>query len=774
MENKANEKKQLNIGVMIGSIHSYYPTELIQGIYQASKDYDVNVMFFLGAHEKRNNEVEEYDYQVNTVYDYTQISGVDALIISYGTIGQFLEEQEKEEFLDKFSNMPHFVLEEEAERNYIISDNYNGMKAVVEHLVKVRKYRMIAYISGPDGNLDAVQRRQAYMDVMNENLLPIRKGYIEKGDFTKNSGVVIDKILDKYPDIQAVVCANDEMAFGAYERCVARGLKVGDDIVITGYDNCTLTQNIDLPLAKVNQNGYDMGYRAVKEVIKLCEGGERIEVSQQKEVDFRDSCGCQAKRKEEKVKPFSDEYNLSDIDNVVEEIVGRCVLNYENEVLLAYAKQHIKELIEFTVQIFHDEKGLEHGEFDKGYLSHLMRRIVSGRYEQIISSKSLLEELNKIFLGYISTCEEAEKKIKLLTIYSTIQECVNANLLRRNEEELMQYKQISAIGSFFERKLMEYIYDEKQVYFSCVKYLKQIGVKGAFICVHKEPVIYRKYDIWKCPKEIYIAAMYSKDTLIAFGENDRMVVNEKKGIMNVLGDKGGLRYMLFPLFAGEYQYGILVCEVEPSDLSSVYLYSLTLGSVLRFMQLSKQERVIQKKLEDSMRLLQEKNKVLGFISAYDELTGMLNRRGFGEKAFEFTKKYYRGKTYLIFADLDHLKEINDKFGHAEGDYAITQCARVLNSQCGENDITGRMGGDEFMMMIASEEENFEEKFKKSVKKAFEELNATSNKPFYVEASIGIKPFVGDSEFELSTVLQQADKLMYESKKLRRETISRVG
>ena len=53
--------------------------------------------------------------------------------------------------------------------------------------------------------------------------------------------------------------------------------------------------------------------------------------------------------------------------------------------------------------------------------------------------------------------------------------------------------------------------------------------------------------------------------------------------------------MTFPLFSGENHYGILLCDAEPEDISSAYTYSLTLGSVLRFMQISKAEKLVQNK-----------------------------------------------------------------------------------------------------------------------------------------------------------------------------------
>ena len=130
------------------------------------------------------------------------------------------------------------------------------------------------------------------------------------------------------------------------------------------------------------------------------------------------------------------------------------------------------------------------------------------------------------------------------------------------------------------------------------------------------------------------------------------------------------------------------------------------------------------------------------------------------------------QAYFVFGDLYHLKEINDQYGHAEGDYAIIQCARVLNSNCGKDDLVGRIGGDEFIMMIASDEKDFETQIRNNIKNAFAELNESSGKPFYVEASIGVKAFVCEEEFDFSGILQQSDKVMYESKKKRRASVLR--
>ena len=187
--------KRVNVGVLVGKALTYHPQEVVQGIHQAAKDYDANVIYLLGTQRTKDDDVlrefgaaENYDYQINTVYDYSNLAAVDVLIVSYGTIGVHLSVNDKELFLERFRDIPHVVLEDEDEGNYIISDNYQGMQTIVQHLVEDHGYKKVAFIAGPEGNLDAEQRKNAYVDTMKAHGLEIPEGYICYGDFSTASG----------------------------------------------------------------------------------------------------------------------------------------------------------------------------------------------------------------------------------------------------------------------------------------------------------------------------------------------------------------------------------------------------------------------------------------------------------------------------------------------------------------------------------------------------------------------------------------------------------
>lgn len=83
----------------------------------------------------------------------------------------------------------------------------------------------------------------------------------------------------------------------------------------------------------------------------------------------------------------------------------------------------------------------------------------------------------------------------------------------------------------------------------------------------------------------------------------------------------------------------------------------------------------------------------------DPLTGILNRRGFEERASGQLQKSEKGGVSLLLCDVDHFKNINDTHGHATGDSVLREVGRVLRKSARKGDILGRLGGEEFAVLL---------------------------------------------------------------------------
>lgn len=157
----------------------------------------------------------------------------------------------------------------------------------------------------------------------------------------------------------------------------------------------------------------------------------------------------------------------------------------------------------------------------------------------------------------------------------------------------------------------------------------------------------------------------------------------------------------------------------------------------------------------------------------DPLCGIYNRNGFIRTADNIFKKCRDKGTILMisFIDMDGLKYINDNFGHKEGDFALQRLASAISSCCKNKNrsICARFGGDEFIILGADAVEEDIEALEKTFMKSLENLNHIVAKPYEIAASIGTIVTPIEEDMKLFSLITQADKLMYERKKRKKNS-----
>jgi diguanylate cyclase (GGDEF)-like protein len=154
------------------------------------------------------------------------------------------------------------------------------------------------------------------------------------------------------------------------------------------------------------------------------------------------------------------------------------------------------------------------------------------------------------------------------------------------------------------------------------------------------------------------------------------------------------------------------------------------------------------------------------LSLRDDLTGLYNRRGFLAVAEQQWKLAKRSKTglLLILADLDGMKQINDTFGHKEGDLALKNAAAVLKDTFRESDVIGRIGGDEFAVVVIEDSKVGAEIISVRLQDNLDAYNAKRIGRYELSVSIGIARCDPASPCFLDKLMSEADALMYEQKR----------
>jgi diguanylate cyclase (GGDEF)-like protein/PAS domain S-box-containing protein len=154
---------------------------------------------------------------------------------------------------------------------------------------------------------------------------------------------------------------------------------------------------------------------------------------------------------------------------------------------------------------------------------------------------------------------------------------------------------------------------------------------------------------------------------------------------------------------------------------------------------------------------------------HDELTGLPNRAMFMDALSRTLSRVERksGAFSILFIDLDHFKQVNDRFGHAVGDQLLHEVAMRLRLCVREGDLVARLGGDEFVILVEDGDAHGEvTHIAEKLQKTLEPAHRLAGKTVLMTASIGISRYPQDGT-ELNDLLRSADGAMYRAKEVGR-------
>jgi len=164
--------------------------------------------------------------------------------------------------------------------------------------------------------------------------------------------------------------------------------------------------------------------------------------------------------------------------------------------------------------------------------------------------------------------------------------------------------------------------------------------------------------------------------------------------------------LLFAGTLGLFVWGIGQTQSDPALLLSNRVNGLSICAIALALAWSQWRHFVQiqsqrQRLETQQALLEQQNARLSYLAEHDPLTGLLNRRAFGEVVNHELLRAERNQQplCLLMLDLDHFKQINDQYGHPVGDSVIRQTASLLASQVRASDSLARIGGEEFVLLL---------------------------------------------------------------------------
>jgi diguanylate cyclase (GGDEF)-like protein len=753
------------IGVLIGDISFEFSSILMAGIADAATAANSDVLYFLGMQKHVGKMADDSggrdSINFNSVYDYANFAGADAFIIASGSLSGFSEDGLDATVMRRFADKPCVVLQERIETltpllTYVVIDNYTGYCKCIEHLITVHGYTKIGFVSGPKGHYDARARLRAYLDTMARYRLPVTESMITYGDFYEYVDESVASLMDGNTDLQAIAFANDEMAKAGYRECAKRGLVVGRDIAITGFDNLSFCHTMDPSLTTVSQEAYQIGRIAVACALRMLKGETVPPVEMQTEFIPRESCGCTRDNLcGTRVWAAPDETTL--VDSTLACITSSFMSQFSQDEQDS-CRHHLREYLS-------EVRSLVLSGADRTLEQDTMQRVCNtfmiDASQPINALAHSLQDALKLLMGQPPTNPIA---LRLMNVLYSMQQY----LQRMERQSLSAMIGTLQLQSWIAPELTHGLYgqdNEDEVFRSVIDRLISLGFNNVYVCILDEPQYFSSTGLASIPQRLLLAGYGNRHESRVYSQGDMPVINGTYPFRTMPGFLDAGAMMGFSFFSGENQYGMLLCDVQVNKSTLLHVIGLQLGMLLDFLILRRKEKSIALELED----IREKNEILNFLSEYDLLCGLLNRRGFIERAIRMNRENIGKTAYCAFIDLDYLKQINDTYGHPEGDIALQTVSRILQRCATEHDLIGRIGGDEFVGMYLREEEGFQEKLQSCLRRGCDEYNRSSEKKYAVDISAGIVKFTCRHGLEVSGVIAEADQHLYAAKRSRTST-----
>jgi len=721
------------IGVLLSELESPFTVPLTNGVLAAARQKGDRVVFLRGG---LSGENDVYERQFRISFRFADIARMDGFVVCAATIEHHLGVAATNRLIRSLPKVP--VVSLGMVVNGIPSltvDNFGGAFEIVSHLLVKHACRRVAIICGPVGHEEAEQRLQAWREAHAACGVEIDPELILAGTFEHESGRrAMEKLLKSGASFDAVFACNDEMAMGAMSVAQEAGYQIPQDIRFAGFDDLLESARHGVSLSTVNLPLFEMGRQGANMVFDLLDGKNVAPSTQLKtRLMFRHSCACTAN-------PL-----LS--------------LSPERQAQHQEMQNELRQAFVAAVTAA-----------DKSRFESVVKRAS----REVLKREGHAGNLTSLLFGLNATLQQQAAQIgkeQLLQAASWLQDAL---VDVQASQELLHYRQYHD-ELFGERHFHDLLkqrtatFDVQKLLASLTATLKGLDVDTCCIALYEGQGWIRSLDECHIPPKAHLIYAY-------IGSKSRPhLTGETFATGQLLPDRAwqavdpSISLSVHPVFHGKEHFGLMVSSLPTKNRRVLETIRSEVSSSLKASLLVSELAATRDLLKNDLDQAHEQHVSLSEIAHIDELTGVMNRRGFMDKAGALFQRCQETglPVAVFFADVDYLKEINDHHGHADGDAAIRETAEVLMNGFRTSDIIGRMGGDEFAVLATQADPKSLETMRKRLYEVFDAITRAHKYRFRLGCSIGYVIWEPGNATSLLDLLKRADCLLYEEKKRRK-------
>lgn len=295
-EFESPQRKRPIIGVLVEETQGYW-FRILAGMLAYAQTNDISLMVFAGG--VLCDPREGFQAQRNIIYDLISAEHVDGLVMT-SSLGNYVAPEQLKEFFQRYAALPKASSGREvAGVPSVIVENKQAFHDALVHLIVEHGFRRIAFVKGPENNQAAISRYQSYLDTLAQHGIVYDPALIAPGSYSQLSGeeavrlLLNERKLRPAHDVQAIVAANDYMAWGVLDELRARGVRVPEEIAVVGFDDQPASRFKFPPLTTVQSPNTDVACRAIEILLQQLRGESVPPVTiLPTTLVIRQSCGC--------------------------------------------------------------------------------------------------------------------------------------------------------------------------------------------------------------------------------------------------------------------------------------------------------------------------------------------------------------------------------------------------------------------------------------------------------------------------------------------------
>ena len=322
------------IGVFLGQPNLSFQSELLKHIRDNAFEVGCNVavfsaMLYTGGYpffqdgESQNVSLANFDT-------------LDAVIVVPDTLRA--SENDGKEIMDyikrNFSGPCVSLDMEAAGYKEFFCDDIDSIDFVVSHLIEEHNCKDIAFMTGVENHPHSINRLNGYYQAMKRHNLPIDNSRVFYGDFWYEEGDrVVESLCKSEKGLpEAIACANDAMAVSVYKALEARGYRIPEDVLITGFDHAGNASSGDYPITSAMRNSGEIADLAMRYIFKEWGISELPEFKSEERLVINKSCGCHIEKKlvyqvanVDTLYGFNSSYNFMLEDMISSDDIHACI-----------------------------------------------------------------------------------------------------------------------------------------------------------------------------------------------------------------------------------------------------------------------------------------------------------------------------------------------------------------------------------------------------------------------------------------------------------------